>query len=89
MNAMQETAGSRLGSSGSSELHAMAQARVRMAALACSICGWYSCLSPLVNFSLLQNRGDVRCCLAAFRILFDQVFHAALVTLFGSRDLDR
>jgi hypothetical protein len=38
-SAMQETADIQLGSLGISELQAMARARVRMAALACSVCG--------------------------------------------------
>jgi hypothetical protein len=48
---MQETADIRPGFSESSGLHAMAQARVRMAALACSVRGCYYriCLSHSMN----------------------------------------
>jgi hypothetical protein len=48
---MQETADIRLGSSGSSRLHAMAQARVQMAALAWSVRGrcYRFCLSHSLN----------------------------------------
>ena len=59
MSAMQETANIRLGSSESSELHAMAQARVRMAALACSVRGWYYRfrLTTLMNlFAVAESR---------------------------------